>query len=739
MAPVDEVGEKGVIDEYLEGRLEEVITEYDKLWAVEDPEENPYKTKYKARMLLQAQVKELNILLAKNAADPAADRARVALARLLLILGRNYYYCEEVPEAERHFNRALERFLRSPLRMEPRCYGYIQDTLNQLGALWCGRQQHGEALNFLRRAQIMFAARPSSTRNSKEEQVATSIHLMTMLNLAQAYGGLGKAGLSARFCAETLSRQLELNAPGTRPREIMEKDPFDCKDWVRNCCGLADYFANDCMFWSAEYAMHVAIIMCERCLEVCGVQPDGLDELKAECWRDLGRIYASRLKFAKCCAVDPERCEDVWRGGRKVGEAADEQESKKGSRLTFRCAADTADRPPEGGTEPIVWDDVFPEEVFLEDEEAADNRLAEEDAAEDGEVVTEAATPDADADAEKRGRQGIVELSANERVRLPVYFRCFHEAAQRRMQRGNKAFLELRGDTRKALEVAVGDARKRRSLRGLPDEEQPPPPTRTSLPSCAATKFEPVREIFKLANHCMSNALSHFLLDGWVTEHVRILQELSQMYGCLQAWEESPKRLAAMLNRRIRLLAPLLDVLNPKPYQAFYRQLAFEVGEVYQALFDLKKGVFPGEVGSLKDDASDDEVQDPRRPACSKRDARRNELARQASKYFGIFVDTYHTDGKVPTSIEDDHLRAYLTARLHRARMRTKLRGIPVDEQVELHRLALGEYEWIVDYSTKHPQVVTKPEIGMEHEVNYCREMVGMFPTKLSRLAARKR
>ena len=45
--------------------------------------------------------------------------------------------------------------------------------------------------------------------------------------------------------------------------------------------------------------------------------------------------------------------------------------------LSFRVAADRTERPAEGDA-PLLWDDVFPEVIHLEDDEAEDCRLAEE-------------------------------------------------------------------------------------------------------------------------------------------------------------------------------------------------------------------------------------------------------------------------------------------------------------------------------------------------------------------------
>ena len=51
---------------------------------------------------------------------------------------------------------------------------------------------------------IMYQKRPG---NCDSEQVHNQ-YTLTQFYLAQAYGGLQKAGLSARFCAETMSPRI---------------------------------------------------------------------------------------------------------------------------------------------------------------------------------------------------------------------------------------------------------------------------------------------------------------------------------------------------------------------------------------------------------------------------------------------------------------------------------------------------------------------------------------------------
>lgn len=727
MAPIDELtagGTPGALSKYIDEDILRITEQYDKLWEVEDPEENPYKSKYQARELLQDAVKQVERLLGETEDDDEAERGREMLARLFLYLGKNYYYCEEVAAAERQLNRSLELYLRSSMRLVPNYFVFIQDVLNQLGMLWCHRQNHAEGMNFLRRAQIMFLNRPAAVRETHDEQ-ADNNYTLTMFYLAQAYGGLQKPALSARFCAETMSRQLEHNTGDRRPQEIKERDPFDCKDWVRNCCSLSDFFANECMFWTAEYLLHAAAAMCEKCKEICGIVPESIDDLKAEVARDMGNLYATRLKFARTCTESPAVCEELWRGERKkrprAVDAGDSSDEKPGSRLTFRCAADMGKKG--GQNSPIVWDAVFPEVVYLEDEEAQDNQMAEE-------VI------DTGADASAAASPGWIDLGPHDRVRLPVYFARLHAVAERRIRRANAKFLELRG--RPALvDVSIDEAEAQgadsEAAENAAGGDQAEATTRR-LPSCAGTSFEVVREIFKLGNKYFLQALSHFLLDGWVTEHVRILQELSQLYRTLSFWEQDPKRVAAMLTRRTRMLSPLLDQLNPKVYIAFWRQLSFEAGEIFQETYDLKAfGKMPGMSFA---DADDDEVDAVVSPL---RAARCNELAKKAIDHYKIFIDSYNTDGKVPNSVGKDDTRVYLTARLNRARLSTKMKGLSIDDNLQWNKRALREYEWILDYACRNPEVATDPEIGMAKEIQLSEEMASMLPSKLNRIASKRR
>lgn len=51
---------------------------------------------------------------------------------------------------------------------------------------------------------------------------------------------------------------------------------------------------------------------------------------------------------------------------------------------------------------------------------------------------------------------------------------------------------------------------------------------------------------FKLANTQLQRALKVFVIDGWVTEHVKICQILSKLYKQLALVEQDKDRLMAL-------------------------------------------------------------------------------------------------------------------------------------------------------------------------------------------------
>ncbi|EQC27883.1 hypothetical protein SDRG_14304 [Saprolegnia diclina VS20] len=145
-------------------------------------------------------------------------------------------------------------------------------------------------------------------------------------------------------------------------------------------------------------------------------------------------------------------------------------------------------------------------------------------------------------------------------------------------------------------------------LQRPPNEPSPPPtPLFPSLPHPASandlwplaspiTSLDDARPLFRRAMACLDAAKDVFVLDGHVTDHIRVLQLQSCAYARLLPYEPDRKRQMAMLTRRLSYLTPLLfhpdgaDAvdLNRNAFGYLVQELLFEAADVYGALHDLK-------------------------------------------------------------------------------------------------------------------------------------------------------
>ena len=127
--------------------------------------------------------------------------------------------------------------------------------------------------------------------------------------------------------------------------------------------------------------------------------------------------------------------------------------------------------------------------------------------------------------------------------------------------------------------------------------EEGGPFPKMSLP----TNIEECKSFFRQANTQFKKALEHFVLDGYVTEHVDILFGQSRLYKALGMLEKSGERRVAMLEKRRELLEPLLKELNPKAFPGTCQRILVEVSEVINDQFNLRVALL-GAKGAPSDD-----------------------------------------------------------------------------------------------------------------------------------------
>ncbi len=218
----------------------------------------------------------------------------------------------------------------------------------------------------------------------------------------------------------------------------------------------------------------------------------------------------------------------------------------------------------------------------------------------------------------------------------------------------------------------------------------PQPPARLVSPELVTT-FEGARELFLAGAHHIKAASSFFVLDGFVTEAVELAQDNSRLYKYLAAFEPDTKRRLAMHARRVALLSPLVDALNPHIFISQQKELRYELGEVHSDMLDIRMSVTAAAAGGA---AAGTEVR------------KRDELALKAIEYFGKFIDMFQSPEGAPADVvDDDNTLSFLTAHFCIARlegMRNQYPPAGAALATEALRRSLQRYEWIVAYCKRH-------------------------------------
>lgn len=80
-----------------------------------------------------------------------------------------------------------------------------------------------------------------------------------------------------------------------------------------------------------------------------------------------------------------------------------------------------------------------------------------------------------------------------------------------------------------------------------------------------------ITTLFKMAMTQYNKAGEIFVLDGYVTEHVQICKQKSELYKVLANLEDTQARKYAMGNKRSDIIEPLFNQISPKHYIGIWR------------------------------------------------------------------------------------------------------------------------------------------------------------------------
>ncbi|KAI4894286.1 hypothetical protein NFI96_016309 [Prochilodus magdalenae] len=257
-----------------------------------DPENDPFRSKYKARELL----KEIYCTLKNVDADENDDeegeadgqaeqsgseggesggrrvhsgdsRAGLRAARLGVIeyyLGVNHIETEELSAGEEHLMSCMKLLERCTVTREN--VSLCIQARNQLGILWAGRDETEKAQGFLETAESIYVhymkeegqppldlvdflvaeeEAPSQQERMKRFEMA---YTHTLYYLAQVYKNLEQYERAGQYCHSTLQRQLKFSQ-------------FVPLEWAINAATLSQYYITKTRYMEARHCLAASSVI----------------------------------------------------------------------------------------------------------------------------------------------------------------------------------------------------------------------------------------------------------------------------------------------------------------------------------------------------------------------------------------------------------------------------------------------------------------------------------------------
>ena len=94
-----------------------------------------------------------------------------------------------------------------------------------------------------------------------------------------------------------------------------------------------------------------------------------------------------------------------------------------------------------------------------------------------------------------------------------------------------------------------------------------------------STCYTEAVRVFKFAQEQIVVAHGFYQLNGYVTDHIEVVQDASTLYNLLSMFETDLELKCRMHKRRIDMLEELSNSLNTQHYMMLCRQMWYEIGE----------------------------------------------------------------------------------------------------------------------------------------------------------------
>lgn len=228
--------------------------------------------------------------------------------------------------------------------------------------------------------------------------------------------------------------------------------------------------------------------------------------------------------------------------------------------------------------------------------------------------------------------------------------------------------------------------------------------------------FSDARLVFLNAQKWLEQAKTYYTLENHASDHILIVQDISQAYKYLTFFEDDEARQAKMHKKRIDILENVIKELNPHYYESACRQIWVELGETYSDILDIKL----------------DRLQMSDEKPVPQALTKINHLAKSSIKNFQAFLDSLqiHNSNSGPEQFSNELVQPALFSYFYLGRLYGKI--ITPDKTIQLENMqnSFNAYKFIIDYWEKYPSAA---EV-MSVELNLCKELVNLLPMKINML-----
>ncbi|XP_011496932.1 PREDICTED: KIF1-binding protein homolog [Ceratosolen solmsi marchali] len=224
--------------------------------------------------------------------------------------------------------------------------------------------------------------------------------------------------------------------------------------------------------------------------------------------------------------------------------------------------------------------------------------------------------------------------------------------------------------------------------------------------------FNDAKGVFLNVQKWLDNAQKYFTLENQASDHVQIIQDMSQLYKYLAFFEENDARQAKMHKRRVDLLENIVNQLNEKYYKSICQQIWIELGETYSEILDIKL----------------DHLKIINERPTLHMITRINNLIKSAIKNFTKFLNSLNEFSQ--NKFSEDILRPALCAYFHLGRLYNKCITSNKQLQFDNAKKSLDAYTFVVNYCKND----LKAAELMSVELNICKDFVKFLPIKMNKL-----